>query len=130
MTSQPQSPPAKKKCPDCGGLPGLYPNNRCPVCYVKTQHTQSPPPGDELEQILDDFYDEAFIDGLPVAKAQLNAYTLAEVLKLIGPTNGLIGMDDLHPDAYKAQERLKAHLITTATARFGTPADKLQGESE
>lgn len=28
-----------KKCPDCGGLPGLWQNNRCPVCHVKYTHT-------------------------------------------------------------------------------------------
>lgn len=28
---------SKKTCPDCGGLPGIYPNSVCPTCWVKKE---------------------------------------------------------------------------------------------
>lgn len=31
---------SSKSCPECGGLPGVYPNNVCPTCYVKKQLEQ------------------------------------------------------------------------------------------
>lgn len=32
------------------------------------------------------------------------------MLELIGPANGFLAMDDLHPDAYEAQKLLKSWL--------------------
>ncbi len=41
----------KLKCPTCGGTPGFYPKNECPVCWVKRQATQpESPESEELEQ--------------------------------------------------------------------------------
>jgi len=40
-----------KTCPTCGGLPGIYPNNQCPTCYVKGALT-TPTEHETIDTIL------------------------------------------------------------------------------
>jgi hypothetical protein len=135
MSDEPQSPPWK----DCNLLE--------PECKSKGHcvgHSQSPPAGDtdndeEIAAILSDLilvirkkepdlYSLAVVDALlsrPLA--QLNAYMLEQFLELIGD-------DEPEPPVGSvarllARNKLKAELRQAATARFGAPADKLQGES-
>lgn len=53
---KPIAPPEQKvpkKCPTCRGMPGLYPNNECPVCYVKRTLSTPPVEAVELSSIVD-----------------------------------------------------------------------------
>lgn len=46
----------KPKCPDCAGIPGVYPNNQCPVCYVKQQYaSKDDTDGEWLDEIFTTF---------------------------------------------------------------------------
>ena len=44
--------PDEKKCPDCGGLPGIYPENRCPSCHIKRQSLPNSSGQDEIYNLL------------------------------------------------------------------------------
>jgi hypothetical protein len=137
LTSQPQSPPWK----DCKLL-----EPECKAkgyCVGHSSRSQSPPAGDtdndeEIAAILSDLilvirkkepdlYSLAVVDALlsrPLA--QLNAYVLVEILK-IAETGQLI---DPSKTAGENVQAFRDFIIEKATARFGAPADKLQGESE
>lgn len=42
-----------KSCPECGGLPGVYPNNVCPTCYVKRHlEHEGPTISEQIREIL------------------------------------------------------------------------------
>jgi hypothetical protein len=102
-----------------------------------TSQSQSPPAGDELYKILADLEGYGIkvgfnpnkqytSDRLNAAVAKLNAYILAEVLKELKNT---LTMNGWHEGDWK-QAITERVTELEATACFGAPADKLQGESE
>lgn len=62
-----------EQCPDCGDLPGLYLQGRCPSCYVKQQTLSAPKPSTILiDEILEEL-GEAYHNNYPDQKAHKTA---------------------------------------------------------
>jgi hypothetical protein len=142
LTSQPQSPPPHY---EQLGRPVSVPEGKW-----HTFQPQSPPAGDELDDLINHLvirqgngpngsggemrYWKNDVD--ISAKSALNAYILAEVLQLIKldltgaeiVEYAKLCMGDYPGD--RTLQFIEAKQRKAATARFGAPADKLQGRYE